>query len=598
MRFISLKTKITFLTVLLSTLTTGVLGSYLVYKSYQALRDQAQQAQLVLAKTLAWQVETGLSRAFSAIELFSRRPETISLQKQDLVREMTLVTTSTELIDTMLLYRPDGRLFAKALAAFEEKNLPPRTFLKENYARARELRGSILVTAYKTQEGNVGVAISTPVFQGDRFVGVLVGILYLPNHTIGNLNTARIGMTGYAFLVNQDGICIVHPDRYRLLENLSSYPPVRALKSQKEGIIQYTDKLEVSTLGAFATVKSASWGVVVREPAGECFAPADRMLRFMSFFLMIALIVTIALALTLSQRFVQPILQLSKEVGQYDSGRLDIKKLTSLSPTDEVQVLGLAIGKMAQRIKTQTREREKAYARTLRVERKLAESERLATIGQFSAGLAHELNNPIAVILGAAGLAKETTGKKQRQWLLEIQREADRCRRLVADLLNFAKPLTLKIRKEDLGDLVQDTWGQIGADPGKYTFKVNKSSFHAMVDRDRFKQVLVNVLRNAVEAMPKGGRILADLKRVKNTNRLTISDDGLGILKKNEGQIFRPFFTTKPTGTGLGLALCRSILSAHGGQIRIEPNKPRGAKIIMEWPDTRSLDRSGEKYDS
>ncbi len=406
------------------------------------------------------------------------------------------------MIDGFLLLKPDGKIFAQSLSAIDPADLPPGTFFRENVRRAGELKNSVLVDLYKTGSGERGVAISTPVFRGGTLVGVLVGIMYLPNHTIGNLETARIGETGFAYMVNQDGIGIVHPDRTKWLTDLSAYPPVAALKKQKEGVIQFTDSEGQEILAAYATVETSSWGVVVRQPAEECFAPAAKMLKFMSVFLGCALLASIFLSLTLSDRVVQPILDLAEKVRRYESGKLEPLVLESVRPTDEVGLLRQALGRMAHTIQTQAKDRERAHNRTLAAERKLSESERLATLGQFSAGLAHELNNPLTVILGAAQMARDAKGKRLDHWLGEIFREGERCRRLVSDLLNFAKPVQLKGQSMDLAVLIQESWNQTeGQSPG-HRLKITPAHFKVWGDPDRLKQVFINLLKNAKEAMP------------------------------------------------------------------------------------------------
>ncbi len=572
------------MTVLLSTGTTGFLGGYLVWKSYQSLRLQAQQAQLTLAKTLAWQVDQSLSNTFQAIEVLSKRPEITLMVRSSVIREMTLVTNATELIDGLLLFTPQGHLFAQGQPSVNPQNLPPSSFFIENIKRAEELKSSVLVDVYKTKSDEVGVAVSAPVFRDGHLVGVLVGVTYLPNHSIKNLETAHFGKTGYAYMVNQQGFAIVHPDKTRLLGTVNGSPAVQKLKTQKEGVIQFKNRAGEEVLAAFATVESASWGVIVRQTAEECYEPAARMLKFMSLFLALTLIASLLLALTLSERVVRPILNLATQVGRYESGQLDSKKWESLKPTDEVEILGQAIGRMAQNIKAQTHSRERAHRRTLQAERKLAESERLATIGQFSAGLAHELNNPLTVILGSAQMARNAKGVKFKNWLDEIYQEANRCRRLVSDLLTFAKPIQLRFQRFDLTFLARETWAQIPKGELKYQLKCVSKPFMVSADKDRVKQVLLNVMRNAVEAMPQGGIVLIELKKNKGSIWVRVTDTGKGILKKDAAQLFRPFFTTKPSGTGLGLVIARSILQAHGGRIQVRANRPHGTRIILEWP--------------
>jgi signal transduction histidine kinase len=585
LRFISLKTKITLLTVLLSVGTTAILGGYLVFKSYQSLRVQAEQAQLTLAKTLAWELDQSLARAFQSVEALSKRTEIIQMNPREAVGEMNLVTYATELIDGFLLFTPNGKFLIQSRPLISVKNLPSHDFFIKNIKKTDELHTGVLVDVYKTPTNQVGILVSSPVFRAGKLVGVLIGVAYLPNHNIENLENVHFGKTGYAFLVNQQGLAVVHPDRNRLLDSMLGSPAVQMLQNKKEGVIQFKNRQNEEILAAFASIESASWGVVVRQTTEECYEPAARMLQLMIIFLLVVLVAGIFVALALSEKVVRPILNLVTQVEQYEKGHMDFNDSTAVRPKDEVEVLAQALGRMAQRVRKQTRAQEMAYQQTLKAERKLAESERLATIGQFSAGLAHELNNPLTVILGSTRMAQISTGNKLKNWLAAIDQEANRCRRLVSDLLTFARPIELQLQKFDLVLLVRECCVQIPKDKDKFKLKCQIKSFWTKADRDRIKQVLVNILRNATEAMPKGGEIEIRLRREKTRCQVSVGDLGKGINKKDFAQLFRPFFTTKPAGTGLGLVIARSILQAHGGRIRLESRKPHGIWIHMEWLD-------------
>jgi signal transduction histidine kinase len=585
LKFISLKTKITILTVLLSVGTTAILGGYLVFSSYQSLRVQAEQAQLTLAKTLAWQVDQSLARAFQAVEALSKKPEVVQMNPHEAVGEMDLVTYATELIDGFLLFTPTGKFLIQSHPPMAVKDLPSHTFFVKNIKKSDELRKGVLVDVYKTSANQVGILISSPIFHSSKLVGILVGVAYLPNHNIENLENARFGKTGYAFLVNQQGLAVVHPDKTRLLDSMLGSPAVQMLQKKKDGVIQFRNNENEEVLAAYSAVESASWGVVVRQTAEECYKPAAHMLQLMILFLLVVFVAGIFAALALSEKVVRPILNLVTQVEQYEKGHMDFKDPASIQPKDEVEVLAQALGRMAQKLRKQTRGREKAYQQTLKTERKLAESERLATIGQFSAGLAHELNNPLTVILGSARMAQTSTGNKLKNWLNAIDQEANRCRRLVSDLLTFAKPIELQLQKFDIILLIQECWIQIPEDSDKFKLKCQVKSFLVKADRDRIKQVLVNILRNATEAMPDGGEIEILLRREKTKYQISLGDQGMGVHKKDLSHLFHPFFTTKSAGTGLGLVIARSILQAHGGRIRLESRKPHGTWIRMEWLD-------------
>jgi signal transduction histidine kinase len=235
-------------------------------------------------------------------------------------------------------------------------------------------------------------------------------------------------------------------------------------------------------------------------------------------------------------------------------------------------------------IQAQSTEKEKAHLRTLRAERKAAESERLATVGQWSAGLAHEMNNPLTIILGAVQVAARSGNKEKARWLREIGQETERCRRLLVDLLNVAKPWRIKPRDCDLARLARETWERLPSSGVPHQLQCQPTSFKARVDPDRFAQVLLNVLKNSKEAMVKGGMARLEFHRSKGMNRMVLRDQGPGVPRKAMKGLFKPFFTTKAQGTGLGLAMVQAILREHRGTVSAKNQRPRGLKMVMEWP--------------
>ncbi len=596
MIFISLKTKFIALCVLLSTGTAGLLGSYMVWESYESLRAQAQQAQLALAKTLAWQVDQGVSRAFQAIIDLSKRPETRDMNKRLIIPELNFVTSTTELLDGLLIVSNDWGVVAKTHPAVPAENLPPKAWFKANRLRIASLTGSVLVDFYKTPKGNVGVVIAAPIRNPkDRNVwGTLAGILYIPNHTIGNLEDVHVGKTGYVYLVNEDGIAIIHPDRWLRLVNMSDNPSVQALRTHGEGILQYRNQKGEEILSAFAKIASSGWGIVVHLPASECYAPANRMLKVMSAFLLLTLALSAALSALLARHIVHPILALAGRVEKIDTGKFNIGgDRPSSSANDEVGLLDQAISRMTRRLEFQDRERERSHQRALLAEKKLHESEKLASIGQLAASLAHELNNPLSVILGTAQLISRYRERHLKRWANRVIVESDRCRKLVSDLLDFAKPLQLRPRSVDLVKLAERCWSQVDRTSARVPcqLRVSHRVFMAKVDPDRFQQVFLNLMTNSVQAMPQGGTVMFRFHRSKDAVSLLVKDEGPGLRLRNAERIFQPFFTTKTKGTGLGLAIARAILRAHGGTIGLRSNPKKGALFVLSWPDQSSKEK-------
>jgi signal transduction histidine kinase len=207
----------------------------------------------------------------------------------------------------------------------------------------------------------------------------------------------------------------------------------------------------------------------------------------------------------------------------------------------------------------------------------LRQSEKLASMGQLSAGIAHELNNPLGVILMYANLALEEIDKKSEMYedLSLISEEADRCKNIVSGLLNFARQNKIVPRPTDIREMI-DQCLKITQIPKKVKLKVthNLEEPMAEIDRDQIIQVLSNLLNNAITAMLYGGVLSVKTSDTPDTIAIEVEDNGIGIPNKNKSKIFEPFFTTKQMGqgTGLGLAVSYGIVKMHKGKIELETN--------------------------
>jgi iron only hydrogenase large subunit-like protein len=207
----------------------------------------------------------------------------------------------------------------------------------------------------------------------------------------------------------------------------------------------------------------------------------------------------------------------------------------------------------------------------------LRQSEKLASMGQLSAGIAHELNNPLGVITMYTNILKDETPPDSPLYkdLQLIVEQAERCRGIVGGLLNFARKNQVFLVETNMIDFVKRSIDSI-IRPDNVGIKVeNKLSDPiARVDKDQMMQVLTNLEKNAVEAMPKGGTLKITLSGTDHEVEMAISDTGVGIPEENMEKIFTPFFTTKEVGkgTGLGLPLIYGIVKMHRGQVQVTSN--------------------------
>ena len=230
----------------------------------------------------------------------------------------------------------------------------------------------------------------------------------------------------------------------------------------------------------------------------------------------------------------------------------------------------------------------------------LEHSEKLAGMGQLSAGIAHELNNPLGVITMYSNILKEETepGSPMYQDLELITEQVDRCKTIVGGLLNFARKNQVRLVERNFEQFAKHSFDSLlKPDNVKAEFKSDLQNPMVWIDNDQMAQVLTNMEKNAVEAMPEGGVLSVGLTEVKNDIKLTISDTGTGISKENIDKIFTPFFTTKGIGkgTGLGLPLIYGIIKMHKGKISIESNDnpekgQTGTTFIISFPRNGKFD--------
>ena len=226
------------------------------------------------------------------------------------------------------------------------------------------------------------------------------------------------------------------------------------------------------------------------------------------------------------------------------------------------------------------------------MEESMRRSEKLATIGQLAAGIAHEVRNPLASISGAIQLLKEEKGAEaSSQRLMEIVlAESGRLNRLITDFLLYAQPPKLNKKKVDIGALVDNTLEVFSRSPqwtkGITLSKIMEPNITIAADPQQIEQVLWNLFINAVDAMEGKGilevRVHKDGKGGMVT--LAISDTGKGITAKDINKIFDPFFTTKEGGSGLGLSIVHKIVESHGGDITTESRPHHGTTFTLTLP--------------
>lgn len=223
------------------------------------------------------------------------------------------------------------------------------------------------------------------------------------------------------------------------------------------------------------------------------------------------------------------------------------------------------------------------------MEKEVARSRHLNAIGSLAAGVAHEIRNPLSSIKGFAVYFKQKlSGHPEEEETADIMiAETERLNRVISQLIEFARPLALKKEKTAMAGLVRQTVKLVEAEARENNVRIDvrapENLPEAEVDPDKIKQVLLNIFLNALAAMPGGGSLSVELAQTTNALEVVVSDTGTGIDEKDLPLIYDPYFTSKPAGTGLGLAVVQKIMEAHGAFLQIESRAGAGTRVILRF---------------
>ncbi len=261
-------------------------------------------------------------------------------------------------------------------------------------------------------------------------------------------------------------------------------------------------------------------------------------------------------------------------------------------------VIAVVTGVLATREK-QSKERHRQTAQELEtslnelksMEQDLVRAEKLSAIGQLTAGLAHEIRNPLGSIKGSAEILAGDYSPRDKKYKMSqiLIKEVDRLNKVLTNFLAFARPTPLELVASDILQEIEYVIKFLESQAQTTGVKISRPQVCELpllyVDREKMRQVFLNLMLNAIQAMPGGGEISIGVgKSGQKGVIISISDTGTGISKEDLPNLFNPFFTTKKDGSGLGLAISYKIIQEHGGGIRVESEKGRGSRFTIVLP--------------
>jgi signal transduction histidine kinase len=326
---------------------------------------------------------------------------------------------------------------------------------------------------------------------------------------------------------------------------------------------------------------------------------------------LLILIIGRLLALNISR----PILKLRQMTEEVANGNL--QQTITLERSDEVGRLAKSFNVMTKHLRERTAEANKLYQESAQRNQELAQinnrlrmaqlqlvqSEKLASIGQLTAGIVHDVKNPLSAIQGMADLLREDPDlpEQVRQDIDVIYSSSVNANKIITDLLKFARQAPPEVKPCDLREtlfaaLKLNQYLIRNADV-KVALNISEQPIIAVHDPQQLEQVIINLIQNAIQAMPQGGYLGVELEQVDGTAKIRLQDTGVGISPENMKRIFDPFFTTKAQGTGLGLSTSYGIIASHQGGIRVQSRLGKGTcfTIILPMKPELVMNGSGDE---
>jgi signal transduction histidine kinase len=299
-----------------------------------------------------------------------------------------------------------------------------------------------------------------------------------------------------------------------------------------------------------------------------------------------ALLICVAVIMVLAGSVRRPMLELQEKIARVRLGDMDVS-VSFANRKDEIGDLGRDFNDMVAQLKSSREEIQRLH------QTQMSRAEHFATLGELAAGLAHEIRNPLAGIAGVIEIVSRDLppNSPARAVIKDAKEEAVQINRILTDLLDTARPKPPQFRVSDLSATAEHAvmFARQQAITKRIMVELDVLGAVPPVEHDpnQINQVLLNLLLNAIQSMDHPGTIHVSLENDEDAVLITVADEGKGIPAENLPNIFRPFFTTKGHGTGLGLSLARRIVEAHGGEISVTSEVGKGSRFMIRLPVAR-----------
>ena len=404
------------------------------------------------------------------------------------------------------------------------------------------------------------------------------------------IKAKRVGQTGYIYCMDRKGTLMIHPEAegqniYDARDS-NGVPFIEQMCKQLEGWIRYPwqnpgEAKPRSKIVRYLHYQPWDWIVAVGSYEDEFYRETNlikgRILSSLGLIAISAVSLSILMVFLAAKFLSEPIRHMTTVIRDIKRGHFH--RQMEIASRDELGELALTFNRMTSQLQ---RNRE--------LEASLAQQGKMASLGVLSSGVAHEINNPLGVILGYAGYLENKLDPEDpnHHYIHEIKRESKRCKKIVQDLLNYARTPQPEFAETDLNQLLDQIISFAANHTDMHGVKISKHFADDLptlsIDGDQIRQVAINLILNAGAAMTDGGQLKVETAREDEDAVITFADTGSGIDEADLERIFEPFYTTKERGTGLGLAITRQIIEQHHGSIQMASRLNHGTTVTIRLP--------------
>ncbi|RDJ31589.1 MAG: HAMP domain-containing protein [Crenarchaeota archaeon] len=571
----NIRTKILVIFLLTSIPAIGIVGVINYDNAKSKITHDVLEKLDGIASIQEKRVEESIDRNFERLDgITSRTQLRISLEQfnqngnaEDAEKIQEIIKDAKDSIgdiDTVFIINTSGEVIFSTEESILGKTMSAEKMFVDGYTKNTLTFGTNIL------DNSPEICISGPLILNGNTIGVLV--IKVDPRTILEISSdyTALGDTGETFLAmrdnNGDAMFITSlrfdenaiANRVILKEQIE-VPITQALMKNEDTHLSTVDYRGEPVLAATRYIEITDWGLAVKIDKDEAFSTINSIRDMTLISLGVVIIATISGSVFFSKAFTKRIRKLSTAAKEIADGELTTN--VTLTGNDEISQLSKDI---------QTMEN------TLRENKvKLLNETRFAAIGELASRIAHDLRNPLSVVKNSLELMeyarRDVLSEHEKRQFAMMNRAVERMERQITEVLDFVRNREIKMEEADLLDLLNLSVSSFDIPPD-VKLSLPNSGVSIPVDTIQIQAVFSNLIQNALHAVGREGEISINFEKDNDSVRITIQDSGKGIPQESMEKIFEPLFTTKQTGTGLGLASCKNIIEKHGGTISVSNN--------------------------